>query len=284
MAYATFSQGFRPGGFNRSVSAVAKDVNGVAQFEKPNSYAPDSLDNYEVGFKSELFEHRLQLNISSYYMQWHDVQFLFFNPVDLGNTTFGVNGPSYNIYGIEGQFVGRVTEGLTVQGSLSYNVDEQYTSPCLTSNIAASPTFGKCITEVAGAPFANPFGSIGSTPAFSPRFQGNVRARYEWTIENYKAFATAGASYTGDMFNQPATYQSGAGVTIPTTTYLRYLQPGYVTLDGSVGINIKNYTLSVYGTNLLDSHASTFTSSAQFIKSEVPLRPRVIMAKIAAKF
>jgi iron complex outermembrane receptor protein len=40
----------------------------------------------------------------------------------------------------------------------------------------------------------------------------------------------------------------------------------------------------VYGTNLFDSHASTFTSSAQFIKSEVPLRPRVIMAKIAAKF
>jgi len=86
------------------------------------------------------------------------------------------------------------------------------------------------------------------------------------------------------MFNQPATYQSGAGVTIPTTTYLRYLQPDYVTLDGSIGANIRNYTISVYGTNLLDSHASTFTSSAQFIKSEVPLRPRVVMVKIAAKF
>jgi len=284
MTYLTFSQGFRPGGFNRSISGVAKDANGVPQFEKPNSYAPDSLDNYEVGLKSELFDHRLQLNVSAYYMQWHDVQFLFFNPVDLGNTTFGVNGPSYNIYGLEAQFVGRVTEGLTVQGSLSYNDDEQYTSPCLTDNISTSPTFGKCITEVKGAPFANPFGSLGSTPAFSPRFQGNIRARYDWTIDDYKAFSTLGASYTGDMFNQPATYQSGAGVTIPTTTYLRYLQPGYVTLDGSVGVNIKNYTISVYGSNLFDSHASTFTSSAQFIKSEVPLRPRVIMAKIAAKF
>jgi outer membrane receptor protein involved in Fe transport len=287
LTYFTFSQGFRPGGFNRSVSAVA-NLNTTApkdpQFEKPNSYAPDSLDNYEVGLKSELFEHRLQLDLSAYYMQWHDVQFLFFNPVDLGNTTFGVNGPSYDIYGAEAQFVGRVTEGLTVQGSLSYNVDEQYTSPCLKSNIPSSPTYGTCITSVKGAPFANPFGSIGSTPPFSPRFQGNIRARYEWTIEDYKAFATLGASYTGDMYNQPATYQSGNGVTIPTTTYLRYLQPQYVTVDGSVGVNIKNYTISVYGTNLLDSHASTFTSSAQFIKSEVPLRPRVIMAKIAAKF
>jgi iron complex outermembrane recepter protein len=284
MTYFTFSQGFRPGGFNRSVSAVAADSNGAAQYEKPNSYAPDSLDNYEIGFKSELFDHRLQLNVSAYYMQWHDVQFLFFNPVDLGNTTFGVNGPSYDIKGVEAQFVGRVTEGLTVQGSLSYNDDSQYTSPCLTDNIASSPTFGKCITEVKGAPFANPFGSLGSTPAFSPTFQGNIRARYDWTIQDYKAFSTLGASYTGSMFNQPATYESGNGVTIPTTTYLRYLQPDYVTVDGSVGFNIRNYTISLYGTNLLDSHASTFTSSAQFIKSEVPLRPRVIMAKIAAKF
>ena len=86
------------------------------------------------------------------------------------------------------------------------------------------------------------------------------------------------------MYNQPATYESGNGVTIPTTTYLRYLQPDYITADGSVGATFNNFTFSVYGTNLLNSHASTFTSSAQFIKSEVPLRPRVIMAKIAAKF
>ena len=284
MTYFTFSQGFRPGGFNRTISGVAKDVNGNPQFEKPNSYAPDSLDNYEVGFKSELFEHRLQLNVSGYYMQWHDVQFLFFNPTQLGNTTFGVNGPSYNVYGLETQFVGRVIEGLTVQGSASYNVDEQYTSPCLKDNIATSPGVGKCITEVKGAPFTNPFGSLGSTPAFSPRFQGNIRARYEWTIDDYQAFASLGASYTGSMFNQPATYQSGNGVTIPTTTYLRYLQPDYVTLDGNIGATFRNFTFSINGSNLLNSHASMFTSSAQFIKSEVPLRPRVIMAKIAAKF
>jgi len=284
MVYYTFSQGFRPGGFNRSVSAVAKDSNGVAQFEKPNGYAPDSLTNNEVGVKAELFDHRLQLNLSGYYMQWDNVQFLFFNPVDLGNTTFGVNGPNYNVKGLEGQFIARVTPQLTVQGSGSYNNDTQSNSPCLTDNISTSPTFGKCITEVKGAPFQNPFGSIGSTPAFSPSFQGNLRGRYDWTIADYKAFATAGVNYTGSMYNQPATYLSGTGVTIPTTTYLRYLQPAYTTFDASLGVAIKNWTVQIYGTNLGDSHASTFTSSAQFIKSEVPLRPRVIMLKIGAKF
>jgi hypothetical protein len=38
------------------------------------------------------------------------------------------------------------------------------------------------------------------------------------------------------------------------------------------------------GSNLTNSHASTFTSTAQFIKTEVPLRPRVISIKISESF
>ena len=286
MTYYTFSQGFRPGGFNRSVSAVAPltTAKSTAQFEKPNGYAPDSLTNNEIGIKSELFDHRLQLNLSAYYMQWDNVQFLFFNPVDLGNTTFGVNGPNYNVKGVEAQFVAKPIPELTVQGSGSYNKDTQANSPCLKDNIAGTPAFNQCITTVKGQPFVNPFGSVGSTPAFSPTFQGNIRARYDWTIMDYKAFVMAGANYTGSMYNQPATYLSGAGIAIPTTTYLRYLQPAYTTFDASAGIDIRKWSAQIYGTNLSNSHASTFTSSAQFIKSEVPLRPRVIGVKIATTF
>ncbi len=284
LAYYTYSQGFRPGGFNRSVKAVADDASGHPQYEKPNGYAPDSLTNNEIGLKSELLDHRLQLNLSAYYMQWEHVQFLFFNPTELGNTTFGVNGPNYDVKGIEAQVVARVTHELTVQGSASYNNDTQSSSPCLEDNIKSSLGYGKCITEVGGAVFQNPFGSIGSTPAFSPTFQGNIRARYDWRIEDYKAFVQVGANYTGDMYNQPATYLSGVGVTIPTTTYLRYLQPAYTTYDASVGISKDRWSAQIYGTNLGDSHASTFTSSAQFIKSEVPLRPLVIGLKLGASF
>ena len=132
--------------------------------------------------------------------------------------------------------------------------------------------------------FQNPFGSIGSTPPFSPAWQANLRARYDWLVMDHKAFAMVGANYTGSMYNQPATYLSGNGVTIPNTTYLRYLQAAYVTFDGSIGINMNKWYAQLYATNLTDSHASTFTSSAQFIKSEVPLRPRVIGIKVGANF
>ncbi len=94
----------------------------------------------------------------------------------------------------------------------------------------------------------------------------------------------AGVSYTGSMYNQPATYTSGEGIIVPNTTFLRYLQPGYTTFDASIGVNFDKYSVQLFGQNLGNSHASTFTSSAQFIKSEVPLRPRVIGLKIGASF
>jgi iron complex outermembrane recepter protein len=289
LTYFTFSQGFRPGGFNRSVSGVAPDAAGAPQFLKPNGYAPDSLTNYEIGLKSEFLDHRLQVNLSAYYMQWDNVQFLFFNPTELGNTTFGINGPNYNIKGVELQGVAKPMEGLTIEGSATYNDDEQANSPCLTDNEPGTPSFGKCITQVEQkgvglVPFNNPFGAIGTVPAFSPQFQGNLRGRYEWLVGDYKAHVQVAGTYTGSQFNQPATFESGAGVVVPNTTLLRYEMPGYGTVDAAVGVAKDNWYAEVYADNLADSHASTFTSSTQFIKSEVPLRPRIVMLKIGASF
>jgi len=231
----------------------------------------------------------LLLNLSAYYMDWDDVQLLLFNPTVLGNVTFGVNGPNYNIKGLEAQFTARVTDGLTLTGSASYNDATQSNSPCLISNNPASATYNQCITAavVKGEglqPFQNPYGAPGTVPAFSPKFQGNIRARYEWNVGDYKAHVSIGGNYVSSMWNQPATYASGEGVLIPTTTLLRYLQPGYGTIDASIGIAKDKWFAEIYGTNLNNSNASTFTSAAQFIKSEVPLRPRVVMLKIGANF
>src|SRR5437762_678041 len=159
MLYYTFSQGYRPGAFNRVtagrtpiwVDAAGNPLpNGVAgtcpptattflqscrprQFNKPLSFAPDSLLNNEIGFKSEFLSHRLLVNASIYQMDWKDVQTLIYNPPVYGNTTFGVTGPTYRIKGGELQFAMRATEGLTLNASMSYNDSKQTTSPCIHS-------------------------------------------------------------------------------------------------------------------------------------------------------
>ena len=60
--------------------------------------------------------------------------------------------------------------------------------------------------------------------------------------------------------------------------------PGYNTYDASIGVSKDAWTATLYGTNLSDSNASTFTTSGQFIKAEVPLRPRVLGVKFGYKF
>jgi hypothetical protein len=155
-------------------------------------------------------------------------------------------------------------------------------------NVAGTAAFGKCITTYTSqgvtGPFPNPFGEVGGVSAFSPTFQGNLRARYEWQLASYKAHVMVGGNYVGSMYNQPASYVSGVGVTVPTSTLLRYLQPAYATLDASVGVAKDNWHAEVYGTNLTDSHASTFTSSAQYIEAQTPLRPLVVGLRLGASF
>jgi hypothetical protein len=191
---------------------------------------------------------------------------------------------------VELQAVARITDGPSVQGSSSWNSANQTTSPCLVSNIAGSPSFGKCITQVNGTPFLNPFGALDTRPAYSPPFQFNLRARYDWTWLDYKSFAWVGASHTGHMSNEPATYQSGYQTTPynevlqPNTTLLRYDMPGYTTYDAAIAVAKDNWNVQISGSNLTNSDASTFTSSAQFIKSEVPLRPRVLTLGFGYKF
>jgi iron complex outermembrane receptor protein len=299
MVYYTFSQGFRPGGFNRTfvgpngvpqLKGEAKYIAGESstnQFDKPSGFGSDNLINNEIGFKSEFLDHRLQVNLSTYLMHWNNVQLPLFQPGVLGNTTFDINGPSYNVKGVELQIVARVTEGLTVQGSSSWNSSTESKAPCLASNIvsAGNPTpIGTCITQVNGKPYTNPYGVLGSTPPFSPPLQFNLRARYDFTAGDYKPWLMVGANHIGSMSNQISAFASGDNVGIPVTTLLRYEIPGYTTYDAAIGVAKDNWTAQVTGSNLSNSDASTNTSSGQFIKTEVPLRPRVLTLQFGYKF
>jgi outer membrane receptor protein involved in Fe transport len=60
--------------------------------------------------------------------------------------------------------------------------------------------------------------------------------------------------------------------------------PGYTTYDAAIGLSKDSWTLQLTGNNITNSDASTNTASNQFIKTEVPLRPRVITAQIGYKF
>ena len=129
-------------------------------------------------------------------------------------------------------------------------------------------------------------GQKGGVAAFSPPLQANLRVRYEWETNGYKAFASLGGAYTSHYYNEPSSYVMGtdANLSPPNTTFLRFRMAPYATSDASIGFKRDNWTVSIDASNLLNSHASTYTNTNQFIKEETPLRPRVVMMKVAETF
>jgi iron complex outermembrane recepter protein len=289
MVYYTWSQGFRPGGFNQNGGTQhAPGTDGVNQYLIPTSYNPDKLTNNEIGWKTEFLDHRLQWNGALYRESWNNVQVAFFDPGLVGNIFYNTNGQDFVIKGIETSFVVRVVSGLTVQGGASWNQSRQTNSPALIDNNPASNNYGKPITQdCAGgvcSPITNPFGPIGSPSANSPPMQFSVRARYDWTMGAYAPFAQVGVTHTDDSFTQAGSNPTIAEAGAVSTGRLRFQNPAYSTVNASTGVAKDSWTVTLSGENLANSHAATFTSTDQFIVEQTPLRPRILTVSFGYKF
>ena len=256
MVYYTWSQGFRPGGFNRSSHHSA-----VLDYDSPLAFAPDTLTNNEFGWKTEWLDRRLEFNSALYQEDWKNVQDTFFDPNGgLGNLAFETNGPNYRVRGLETQIVARVTRGLTVTGSAAWNSSSQTNSPYLIS------TAGQPITSI-----PNPYGAPGSTLAMSPPFQGNLRVRYEFNWGDYRPFAQVGGQHQAHSHSATGYVQN-------------YDQPGYSTYDAFLGVAKDDWTVQAYIENLTDTRADLFTSNSQQVKAITVNRPRTAGLKFSYKF
>ena len=272
MVYYTFSQGFRPGGFNRS--SLGPYLGG--EFNTPQAFAPDTLTNNEVGWKTEWLEHRVLFNGAIYQEQWDNVQQQFFDPGATGNLSYVTNGANYRVRGLELQLVGRVTTGLTLFGGASWNSSSLTNSPYLIGNVPGTADFGMPLLT---AP--NPFGVKGSSLPQSPAFQGNVRARYEFFVNDYKPFVQIGGQRTAHSRSLPGNVPAIAVGEIVTQ---EFDQPGYSTYDASVGVSKDNWMVQLVGQNLGNTDAKTFISASEAIETQTVIRPRVISLKGGYKF
>lgn len=103
MAYISQNRGIKSGGYNLLGPGVP-------------GYKPEVLDAYEVGLKSEFFEHRLRLNLATFYYNYQDIQV---QSIQAGaiNT---VNAASAEVYGVDGDFAAVPLPNLTLRGSVGY--------------------------------------------------------------------------------------------------------------------------------------------------------------------
>ena len=169
--FATYSEGFRPGLLNRPGGAA-----GPNGFTVPYALDTDDVKNYELGWKTEIFDNSLRLNGSAFFVKIDNLQTTIFDP-SITNLFFSDNAANAEIKGVEGEFTWAPAsvDGLTVAGAFSF-LDTEVTE-------VLTPT-----EDVL----------LGSELAFAPAYQGNLRARYEWDLER----RIAGSSLTAHVMPQ----------------------------------------------------------------------------------
>jgi iron complex outermembrane receptor protein len=284
LLYYTWSQGFRAGGFNRAPFPAIGDSplapNGEpsqAQAGKhggwvaPLAYAPDSLTNNELGWKTMWMDRRIQWNGAIYQEEWKNAQ------IDGGASgiiTYGVilNGGNYRVRGVETSGVARVTTGLTIEAGAAWNHSEL---------VKEAPLQWRDGTPIdfSALKLSNPGGALGSPLAGAPPFQGNIRARYEFAFNGYAPFAQIDAvhqSHSLATTNQlPPDLQGNSTA---------YDLPPFTTYDGALGVGKDTWVAQIYGQNLTDTRAQLYANYWQWYKAITVSRPRTIGLRFSYKF
>jgi outer membrane receptor protein involved in Fe transport len=270
LIYATYSDGFRPGGFNRKPCNVGSAIcPTLSDFAKLAVYTPDKVKNYEVGGKFALLDRSMQINVAAYQIDWSNVQMTVFDQ-NISNQTFTSNFIDARIKGVEGDITYRPVIGLTLNGAFSYN-DSKITRLLNSKSSTVLP--------------------VGSPLALSPKFQFNLRARYEKELSSglrpfvQAAFHHVGAAISSDFGNVdfkwggPTVVYNGvtvaAGDVYKAMPVSQRLDP-YSTVSLSFGVGKDAWNLELFADNLTDARPQLFKSSNDGELRVTTARPRTI--------
>ncbi|WP_409574799.1 TonB-dependent receptor [Sphingopyxis sp. PET50] len=217
LVYATWSRGFRPGGINRRGTLPP--------------YGPDTLDNYEIGWKTNFGP--LRFNGAIYQEDWNDIQLSF----------LGANGlteiRSAGIARIRGFEVdiGYRAGGFSLNLGGSYNDAEIRRDFCAIAN----PQFD-CTIDPPGQT-NDLLAPAGSRLPVTPKFKGNAVARYEWPVGDVDAHVQFAVNHTGQRRSDLRTFENAIVGNFKA----------YTTADVSIGVKGESWSGELFATNLFDS-------------------------------
>jgi len=223
MLYATWSTGFRSGGF--SPRAASLDV-----LERGQD--PEKLINYEAGAKTRWLDNTLQVNVALFHMIYDDMQIetsLPFpeNPNNPQQQGFDNIGKAF-LDGVELDLLARATERWTLSGNLGL-LDARYDS---------------FFTDLYGTGAASDFSDLKLRRA--PKVSYTVASDYVQPIgEGEATFHLAynwRSDYEGTLNNQTGTAIDAFGL-----------------LDASLSYQHRSWSVSLWGRNLTDEDAYSHT-------------------------
>lgn len=227
LLYAFVARGYKPGGFNSTTSR----------------FKPETVWNYEIGWKASLFDRHLRTQIDAFYYRYNDFQFETVEPSTGFNGVANISNGT--IKGLEAQLQAKFG-GFSLDGSIAYVDSHLDGLTFVNTRLIPSGSLGpQCPV---GTP-SNPPVCFDYTPAiitttggpnlYSPKWTWNLSASYEIGLgDDLSLTPRVNYSHVGDRF-----------------TYLAYspvsdLIAAHDLLSASVALKVGDVQIELYGTNL----------------------------------
>lgn len=241
--YATYSEGFRPGGFNRGggIQSINPEFPNVSV-----TYETDNVKNYEFGWKTMLADRSLRFNGNIYFIDWTNMQTSRFDPTNVSILTFIENAADAEISGLETDLEWLATDNLTIMAAFSFNQTE--------------------LTAVYGE--AVEMSPVGSALPLTPETQGNIRARYDWQQGQYD-------------LNWQIGYQFASSAYSSIVAEEREKQDSYGILNASLNAEKDSWSATFYVDNVTDERAQLFINNMDDIRRISTNRPRTMGLRIS---
>ena len=231
LVYFTWSEGYRPGGVNRVANT--------------GPYLEDKLENIELGWKTSWRDNSVIFNGALFMQSWDDFQFstIEFTPGEEIGLTLIKNAASAEINGLEMELSWAATYNLNLSAGVAF-YDSKLSENFCGWNTANGPETncpaGSLDPE--GNVVAGPQAPEGTRLPITPKYKGNINARYTFDVAGMESYVQGTAYFESDR--QSALLPDDAAV------YGEF--PSYGLFDFSTGIRKDSWSLDLFVKNVFD--------------------------------
>ena len=229
LLYASYTQGFKSGGFN--------------SFGLDPAFKPENIEAIEFGAKADFMKNRLRTNLSVFFYDYTNLQVR--RPVPTGGA-FVENAPAADVTGFELEFTALPAQGLRITGNVAY-LDTEFKG----GQLSAVP---KDLLFPIGAPIPLETVDIdGNRLSRAPKWQLYLAGDYTFKLGNWGT-----SNLLVSLQHQSSVFFTETDQDQPT-----FRSNGWEEVDVRLTFSTadERYELALFGSNIFDSRHITQVSA-----------------------